>query len=122
MCPAVRVSLPRTTGRTADVRSVVRAGEGRIGGGRGSASTVLRATTKRSRRRAALRWGTGPDSTGSSRSEWLPHAEVRYIAVLVDGRIVLTTSSCLDPSALRPFGCILRARPMHAHETVRRTP
>ena len=65
MCPAVRVSVPRTTGRTADVR----AGEGRLGGGRGSASTVLRATTKRSRRRAALRsWGTGPDSTGSSRS------------------------------------------------------
>ena len=60
----------------------VRAGEGRLGGGRGSASTVLRATPKRSRRRAALRWGTGPDSTGSSRSEWLPHAEVRYIAVL----------------------------------------
>ena len=56
----------------------VRAGvEGRLGGGRGSASTVLRATTKRSRRRAALRWGTGPDSTGSSRSEWLPHAELR---------------------------------------------
>ena len=83
MCPAVRVSLPRTTGRTAEARGrPVRAGEGRLGGGRGSASTVLRATTKRSRRRAALRWGTGPDSTGSSRSEWLPHAEVRYIAVL----------------------------------------
>lgn len=81
MCPAVRVSVPRTTGRTADA-APVRAGEGRLGGGRGSASTVLRATTKRSRRRAAPRWGTGPDSTGSSRSEWLPHAEVRYIAVL----------------------------------------
>ena len=78
MCPAVRVSLPRTTGRTAEARGrPVRAGEGRLGGGRGSASTVLRATTKRSRRRAALRWGTGPDSTGSSRSEWLPHAEER---------------------------------------------
>ena len=84
------------TGRTAERGRPVRAGEGRLGGGRGSASTVLRATTKRSRRRAALRWGTGPDSTGSSRSEWLPHAEergaihitLRFCRPNVDGRIV----------------------------------
>ena len=71
---------------------------------------------------APRRWG-GPARTRPVRP--VPSGyRMRSIhcAVVSTVESSVTTSSCLDPSALRPFGCILRARPMHAHETVRRTP
>ena len=111
-------------GRTADVRSVPERADSEAVAGRLVPSYVL----QRSAAGAAPRCAGGPARTRPVRPVpsgcRMRHAEVRYIGhcSFVDGRIVLTTSSCLDPSALRPFGCILRARPMHAHETVRRTP
>ena len=120
MCPAVRVSLPRTTGRTADVRSVPERADSEAVAGRLVPSYVL----QRSAAGAAPRCAGGPARTRPARTRPVPSGcrmpRCDLHCGFVDGRIVLTTSSCLDPSALRPFGCILRARPMHAHETVRR--